>query len=179
VRLFAAAELPEGVRTQLAVWGAACAELVPGLRPVAPERLHLTLVFLGSRPASDADRLGELVTACADGPVEVGLGDPLWLAPRRPHVLTVAVRDASGRLAELQARVSTALVDDAGHQPERRRYRPHATVARVRKGTRVRPDEVALPHAPRGSFPLEALTLFSSVLGSAPRYEAVARVGLG
>ena len=49
-------------------------------------------------------------------PGEVALGEPLWLSPRRPHVLTVAVADPSGRLAELQARVSAALEAGVGHE---------------------------------------------------------------
>jgi 2'-5' RNA ligase len=179
VRLFAAADLPAAVRSELAAWGAACAELVGDLRPIPAQRLHLTLVFLGSRPEAEAEAIGELVTACADGPVGVELGEALWLAPRRPHVLTVGVTDVTGRLGDLQARVSEALQAGAGHEPERRRYRPHATVARVRKGARVRPDDVALPRAPRASFALEALALYRSVLGPSPRYEPLARVPLG
>jgi len=178
VRLFAAADLPEHVREELAAWGAACAALVGDLRAIPAGRLHLTLVFLGSRPDSEAEEIGRLVTACADGPVEVALGDALWLSPRRPHVLTVVVEDATARLGELQHRVSKALQDGAGHAPEGRRYRPHATVARVRRGARVRPGDVALPRVPRASFPLETLTLYRSHPGSAPRYEALARAVL-
>ena len=178
MRLFAAADLPDAVRAPLAAWGAHCAAIVPGLRAVPDERLHLTLVFLGNRDASDAERIGELVTACADGPVDVALGGALWLAPRRPHVLTVEVCDASGRLAALQGRVSAALRRGAGHATEPRRFRPHVTVARVRRGARVRPGDVALPRVPSPSFALEALTLYRSHPGPAPRYEALARTRL-
>ena len=124
MRLFAAADIPGAVRAPLASWGAACADDVPGLRAIPEERLHLTLVFLGSRDDAEAPGIGELVTACADGPVEVALGEPLWLSPRRPHVLTVAVGDPSGRLAELQARVSAALEAGVGHEAERRSVAP-------------------------------------------------------
>jgi 2'-5' RNA ligase len=173
VRLFAAADLPDDVRLPLAAWGAACAEACPELRPVAEERLHLTLVFLGSRTDSEAERFAPLVTGCADGAVEVQLGRALWLAPRRPHVLTVELRDASGALEALQARVADAL---GVH--EYRPYRPHVTVARVRKGARIRPSEVELPLVPAASFGLEALALYRSHLGPKPRYEALARVPL-
>jgi 2'-5' RNA ligase len=178
VRLFAAADLPLGVREELAAWGAACAEVVPEIRAVPAARMHLTLAFLGSRPDVEAEEIGELVTACADGPVEVELGDPLWLSPRRPHVLTIALLDRTGRLAELQARVSKALQDGAGLAPESRPYRPHATVARVRRGARVRPGDVALPQVRRATLPLESLTLYRSHPGPAPRYEALARTVL-
>ena len=173
MRLFAAADLPDDVRLPLAAWGAACAQTCPQLRPVAEDRIHLTLVFLGSRSEDDAERLGPLVAGCADGPVAVALGDALWLAPRRPHVLTVALRDSTGALAALQARVAEAL-----DEHEDRAYRPHVTVARVRKGARIRPSEVELPPAPEASFGLEALALYRSHLGPKPRYEALAKAPL-
>ena len=182
MRLFAAADLPEAVREALAQWGVAAAGASTALRPVPAERLHLTLVFLGSRAAEEAERIGELVTACADGPVPAELGDVLWLSPRRPHVLTVGLRDPAGRIGELQARVQHALVSGAGHQAERRRYLPHVTVARVRRDARLRPGDVALPQVPRASFALEALTLYRSETAPtrppSPRYEALAQVPL-
>jgi 2'-5' RNA ligase len=178
VRLFAAADLPQDVRSALAGWGAAAADASAALRPVPAERLHLTLVFLGSRAGEEAEGIGELVTACADGPVRAELGEVLWLSPRRPHVLTVGLRDPAGRIGELQARVQDALVAGAGHAPERRRYLPHVTVARVRRGARVRPGDVALPRAPTAAFALEALTLYRSHGGPSPRYEPLARVPL-
>jgi RNA 2',3'-cyclic 3'-phosphodiesterase len=173
VRLFAAADLPDDVRLALAAWGAACAEVCPELRPVAEDRLHLTLVFLGSRAGEESDGLASRAVACADGPVDVALGEALWLSPRRPHVLTVELRDPAGALTSLQARVADAL-----DEHEDRAYRPHVTACRVRKGARIRPSEVALPPVPEASFGLEALVLYRSHLGPSPRYEALARVPL-
>jgi 2'-5' RNA ligase len=178
VRLFAAADLPLRVREELAAWGEACAEVVPGIRAVPAARMHLTIVFLGSRPDAEAQDIGELVAACADGPVEVELGDALWLSPRRPHVLTIGLTDPTGRLGELQARVAAALQAGIGHAPESRPYRPHVTVARVRRGARVRPGDVALPRVPRATLPLQSLTLYRSHPGPAPRYEALAQAVL-
>jgi 2'-5' RNA ligase len=64
-------------------------------------------------------------------------------------------------------------------QPEKRPFRPHVTVARVRHGWRPRLDE--LPEAPRASFDADAVVLFRSHLGGrAPaRYEALEHVALG
>jgi 2'-5' RNA ligase len=173
VRLFAAADLPDDVRLPLAAWGAACAEVCPQLRPVAEERLHLTLVFLGARSESEAEEFAPLVVGCAGGAVEVALGRALWLSPRRPHVLTVELHDRTGALAALQGRVADAL-----DEHEDRAYRPHVTVARVRKGARIRPSEVELPPAPEASFGLEALALYRSHLGPSPRYEPLAKIPL-
>lgn len=172
-RLFAAADLPEDVRAALASWAAAVLDGRPELRAVPAANLHLTLVFLGDRDEAELDALGALVVAQARGPVEVELSGALWLAPRRPHVLTVALVDVEGALAALQARVLAALVQGAGHEPEARAFRPHVTVARVRRGARVRPVE--LPAPPRARFALPSLTLYRSRAG---RYEPLARAPL-
>ena len=59
-RLFVAVDLPDGIREGLSAWGEA--ELVdPALRPVRPESLHVTLVFLGNREADEVEALVEAV----------------------------------------------------------------------------------------------------------------------
>ena len=55
-----------------------------------------------------------------------------------------------------------------------RAFRPHVTVARVRRGERIAPRTVPAP--PRLRFAAEALVLYRSQPGS--RYEPVARVAL-
>ena len=178
-RLFAAVELPAGVRAALAGWGERAVGGRAALRAVPPENLHVTLCFLGARAEAEAEAIGELVRSCADGPVALALGPALWLAPRRPHVLTVAIEDPDGRLGALQAAVAAALVAGAGFAPEPRPFRPHVTVARVRGGARVRPGEVTLEDPPVLAFPAAAVTLFRSHLGrDGARYAAVARAPL-
>jgi 2'-5' RNA ligase len=178
-RLFAALELPSPVRSKLAAFGGAAADDDFALRPVRDDALHVTLAFLGHRPLDDIEPASEAVrSAGADaGMLDLELGEPLWLAPRRPHVLTVEVVDRTGALLALQERVVEQLVDAVEFQPERRRFRPHVTVARVRHG--ARPRQRGLPEAPEASFAGEAVTLFRSYLGGGPaRYEAVERVAL-
>ena len=59
-RLFIALDLPDKVRDGLAAWGAS--ELVdPALRPVRPESLHLTLVFLGPREAAETEAIAAVM----------------------------------------------------------------------------------------------------------------------
>ena len=174
-RLFAAADLPEDVQGALAAWAQSAVGDRQELRLVPAENLHLTLVFLGARGEEELDALGRTVVeaAAGTGPVEIALGDALWLAPRRPHVLTVAVEDRSGALRALQAAMLGALVERGGHEAEGRMFRPHVTVARARRGARVRPVE--LPAAPRASFAFPSATLYRSRAG---RYEPVARTAL-
>jgi RNA 2',3'-cyclic 3'-phosphodiesterase len=176
-RLFAALDLPAPVRDALGAFGRAAADDDFALRAVRDDALHVTLAFLGHRSLDDIDPAREAVRAVAAPVPDLALGEVLWLSPRRPHVLTVEVVDPSGALVELQSNVVEALADAVGFEPERRRFRPHVTVARVRHG--AAPRRGGLPEAPAASFAGEALTLYRSWLGGGPaRYEPLERVAL-
>ncbi|TML05678.1 MAG: RNA 2',3'-cyclic phosphodiesterase [Actinobacteria bacterium] len=175
MRLFVALDLPLAVRTSLGAWAAQAVGRDDRLRLIDERSLHLTLVFLGERP--DAGAATTALDAALDSPPAPPLtvDSPLWLAPRRPHVLTVSLADPSGGLARIQADVLDAMVRDAGHEGERRSFRPHITVARVRG--RLRPFE--LPAPPSMEFHPPSVTLYRSVLASGPAsYEAMASVAL-
>ncbi len=176
-RLFVAVDVPDGVRAGLAAWARSVVGSRDDLRLVAPEALHLTLVFLGDRPLARVPDIDAVMRAAVDGPVPLGLGDPLWLAPRRPHVLTVAVDDPAGALGALHRVVEDALVSAGLVDRERRAFRPHVTVARVRRGAHVAATELPAPDPAR--FSAEGLTLYRSRLGrSGAQYEALATVAL-
>jgi RNA 2',3'-cyclic 3'-phosphodiesterase len=175
-RLFVALELPGTVRAQLAAFGQAAADADDGLRAVGDQALHATLAFLGHRDEADLGPAAKAVRDVGTTAPALALGDPLWLAPRRPHVLTVALDDVGGTLATLRATVVERLAAALEWEVESRQFRPHVTVARVRRGARVRRD---LPDAPHATFAGEAVTLFRSHLGRGPaRYEALERVEL-
>jgi RNA 2',3'-cyclic 3'-phosphodiesterase len=176
-RLFVALELPADVRAQLAAFGRAAAEADDGLRAVDGGALHATLAFLGHRDVADVEPAREAVRGMHASAVALALGEPLWLAPGRPHVLTVELDDVDGALAAMRADVVERLAGALEWEPESRAFRPHVTVARVRRGARPRRD---LPDAPRASFAGEAVTLLRSHLGGGPaRYEGLERVALG
>jgi 2'-5' RNA ligase len=176
-RLFAALDLPGPVRDALGTFGRAAAADDFALRAVRDDALHVTLAFLGHRALDDIDPACAAVRAVAAPVADLGLGEALWLAPRRPHVLTVEVVDRSGALVALQERLVAALADAVGYEPDRRRFRPHVTVARVRHGTA--PRRTGLPATPEAGFAGEAVTLYRSWLGGGPaRYEALERVAL-
>jgi 2'-5' RNA ligase len=176
-RLFAALDLPADVRAALAAFGRAAAEDDFALRPVGDDALHVTLAFLGHRALDDIEPARAAILEAARPVAELALGDVLWLSPRRPHVLTVEVADPTGALARLHAGVTEALAEAVGYEPERRRFRPHVTVARVRHATT--PRRRGLPDRPEAAFAGDALTLYRSHLGGGPaRYEALERVAL-
>jgi 2'-5' RNA ligase len=170
-RLFVAAELPGDVVDALVRWR----PRADGLRPLAPEALHVTLAFLGWRDEEEIALLAGLLEGLARPVERLSVADALWLPPRRPRVLAVELGDEDGALTELQRDTAAAIAGAIDWQPERRPFLPHVTVARVRSGARApRLD----PPPALGPFPAPALTLFRSHLGpGGSRYEALARAG--
>jgi len=178
VRLFVALDLPEAARAALVAWRGPLLAREAALRPVPAEALHVTLCFLGERPAAAVEPLGEVVARCA-GPVEgIALGAPLWLPRRRPRLLAVALEDRHGELGALQERLMDALVAGGRAQRETRPYLPHVTVARVRRGEAPRAGGELDP-SPPCAFGGAAVALYRSHLGRGPaRYEALRSVKL-
>jgi 2'-5' RNA ligase len=177
LRLFVAADLPAPVRTELARFRDAADPAV--WRPVGDEALHITLAFLGHRPEGDADLAAAAIDAAA-GPVpRLALGGALLLPPRRARVLCAEVHDPGGELAALQQRVSNGLEAAEIYTPERRAFRAHATVARLRSGARP-PRRLPDGLTPEPlEFGAEAVTLYRSHLGrGGARYEPLHRVAL-
>jgi 2'-5' RNA ligase len=130
------------------------------------------MCFLGNHSVGEIEAIEAAVDSC-EGPMgEVSLGAPLWLPPRRPQTLAVEVHH-DGRLAELQAELVEALAGACGFESERRRFRPHITVARMRAG--AAPGERQLPATPALTFAPAALVLYRSWLSPAgASYEALA-----
>jgi 2'-5' RNA ligase len=182
-RLFVALDPPEEVCEELAAWarrvaaasGVAQRTRGPGrpMRVLEARSLHLTLCFLGSRPVSEIDALSGALDSCAEPVGQLSVGAPLWLPPSRPRTLAVEIGDRDGRLARLQRSVARALTGASGWEPERRRFRAHVTVARVRDAVPV--AHTPLPATPRLSFAPETLVLYRSLLAPAgAEYEAIA-----
>jgi 2'-5' RNA ligase len=188
-RLFVALELPSPVREALIAWRGREAAGFDALRPVAADALHVTLCFLGARDETEIPAIAAATTACAAPVQELSLGAALWLPPRAPRVLTVALEDPRGTLAALQSRLSRALAAGGWYEPDPRPYLPHVTIARVRGAGGRRgaqrsradglPPAVELAPPPPLGFGGQALVLNRSHLGAGgPRYEALARTEL-
>jgi 2'-5' RNA ligase len=159
-RLFVAVDPPAEVCEELAAWTrSAMRELgriggkTSSVRVLAPELLHVTLCFLGNRPVEQITTIGEALEECAGGVGELTIGAPLWLPPRRPRALAVEVRDdANGELGALHEALVPALARACGYAEERRRFRAHVTLARMREDPHGRAGERVLPPTPALSF---------------------------
>ena len=182
--MFVALDLPEFVRRDIATWGeTALAD--PALRPVSVESLHVTLAFLGNRPADDVERIAEAMEEAADRPVLMELGGPVG-RPARGRPRLVALPVLHGPVPGLQERLSEVLSCERLYEPEKRPFWPHVTVARVRaegRGSR-RPMPVDVPSGPSpttrtGWFDGVRISLYRSELQpSGARYIPLAQVQL-
>lgn len=176
MRLFIALDLPADTRAALAAWADAAAP--PIVRRVPPENLHVTLAFLGSRSEDEATRVGSRLSDVIRPLDPLRTGGALWLPRRHPGVLTVALRD-DAQLSGLQADLVAELESTIEFESERRRFRPHVTVGRVPRGTRIDTRPELDPPVPELELRAPALTLYCSHTGAGgARYEMLASVAL-
>jgi RNA 2',3'-cyclic 3'-phosphodiesterase len=177
LRLFVALDLPDAARAALLAFREAVAD--PDVwRPVAPEAIHLTLAFLGRRPETDVATIDGVLRAAGGPAPRLALAGGLLLPPRRARVLCAEVEDPDGTLAALQERVSLGLAAAGVYEPEKRPYRAHVTVARLRPRQRP-PRDVSGEPEPL-AFSGGPLTLYVSRLHpKGARYEPLSRVSLG
>jgi 2'-5' RNA ligase len=178
--MFVALDLPEGARSELAAWRDTLIEGRKDLRPVAPEALHVTLVFLGWQDEAAAGAIGEAAFAAARasaaGGGAAGSGSALAsppvlratrvrpLPPRDARLFALDLDDFEDRATALQARVSDALEAGRWYRPEKRPFWPHITLARVKRHERRVPPLPDSPAPPAEPFPAAALTLYRSTL---------------
>ena len=158
-RLFVALELPEATRARVG-------RLLPAddaLRPAAERSLHVTLAFLGWQREEDVEPIGELTGAAVagHGPVPLVPTEVRAVPARRPRLFALDLEDPSGGCVWLQGAVEAALAGAGFLEPEKRAFWPHVTLARVRKGQRVR--EVDSRRVP-GRFTADAVVLYRSTL---------------
>lgn len=172
MRLFVGLALPDEVRDDLS----RIAGGLSGARWVDPESLHLTLRFVGEVDRGAAEDLDASLTG-VDAPAFDMAFDGLGTFgnDRKQRALWAAV-PPNPALEHLRAKVESAVVR-AGFEPERRKFKPHVTLARLHG---VAPDRLGAYLAHNGAFGTEAFTvdsfvLFRSHLGDeGARYEALA-----
>jgi 2'-5' RNA ligase len=188
VRLFAGIEIDENVRrgaTAIAESLRAASGNTRAVRWVRAENLHITLWFFGevndSRAAS--------ILQAFDPPFLVppfemhvaGLGQ--FPPSGAARTLWLGVLGGADSIARLHA-ATTERLRPLGFEPERRRFSPHLTLARVERH-RAGPGQRDLPAgwrdlpADAGSCRTTAVTLFRSTLSAKGAvYEPLVRVPL-
>jgi 2'-5' RNA ligase len=162
MRLFVGLELPQMLRERLS----ALAGGIPGARWVPPANYHMTLRFIGEVPAHRAEEIDLALAALRAPGFALTLGGIGTFAKGgRDTQLWVGV-ERNPQLDHLQSKIETAL-QRCGLEPERRRFAPHVTLARLDNAAESKLAAFVQAHNLFRSepVPMEHFTLFSSRLG--------------
>jgi len=161
LRLFVAVEVPETVRHLVARAVAPLRSELPELRFVAPESWHLTVVFLGGTEPARMPAVREAVAAAtaAATPLSLRL---TGTAAATSHGVVWAELDDAPALAALAADLGGRL-RRLGYPIEQRPFTPHLTLARTRRGRRLRAGPVAGYAGPVCDWPVRSVALLRSI----------------
>jgi 2'-5' RNA ligase len=190
VRLFVAVELAEEVARAA---GALIDELrrrAQQLAPrsritwVAPDRLHLTLAFIGPADERRAELIGGALAPAVDlAPFDLTVsGTGAFPRAGEPRVLWAGLSAGRDGLLQLEEVVARRLAGSGVPQQEQRVYNPHLTLARVRDAAGLRSARLltGLTDAVVGTTRVDTITLFNSQLSSkGPTYVPLQRTRLG
>ncbi len=154
------------------------------LKIVAPENMHLTLKFLGDTDEGLRPDIRDAIEECVEGiePVELAMKGagvfPKWSYMR---VIWVGI-DGAEPLVTVAERLEDAL-QPLGFKREKRGFKPHLTIARVRSGRKKgHLKRVVQQHEDTefGQWRVREIRLKKSVLGKGgPTYSTVEAVPLG
>lgn len=183
VRLFVACEVPEEVKDAI---GETIETLRkksgPAVRWIKPEGVHVTLKFLGEVPVKKlpAVKLAIQEAVVGHSPFELEFSSIGTFGGREGlRIMWVGIAGDVLRLEALVRAVNAALAV-VGFEPERRPFRPHLTLGRVRDeiGTRQRAEiEVAVgkTDVPDVSWRTSQVSLMRSKIGpGGASYEVLA-----
>lgn len=162
MRLFIALDLPWELKQRLALL---CGG-IPGTRWIASENFHLTLRFIGEASPIQAEEIDHALGALRAPAFDLSLaGVGTFAKSGRATALWVGA-DRNPALDHLQTKIETAL-RRAGLGPERRRFAPHVTLARLDNVPEATIAAYVQAHNLFRAAPvrMEHFTLFSSVLG--------------
>jgi 2'-5' RNA ligase len=139
IRLFCALQLADETVDELAAWQAL--HLSGGPRPgrvVPPENLHVTLAFLGSRPAEEVPAIARELAAAAAAAGPVRLRPESYRETR--SVGMIVLEDVGGAATALAEDVAERLERLGAYRREGRPWLPHVTVLRFKERAGLSPD---------------------------------------
>jgi RNA 2',3'-cyclic 3'-phosphodiesterase len=172
VRLFCALRLPATTVDELVAWQRRMFADAGAVRVLTPEQLHVTLAFLGHRPA---DELGAILGALREA---AGAEPPLLSVRRYRETRSVgmlALDDEDGRAGALARDLHARLEALGVYERERREWLPHVTVIRFRQRPRLQPE---LPEL-EPFVSSDAAVYLSRLRPGGAQYEVLESVALG
>jgi 2'-5' RNA ligase len=134
--------------------------------------LHVTLAFLGHRPASELPSILGVLRDAAAGAGPLPLEPRAWRETR--SVGMIVLEDTTGGAGALARRLHVQLAELGVYRPEARPWLPHVTMLRFRTRPHLSP-----PLPATGTFvPSDAAAYLSRLHPSGARYEVLEAVSL-
>jgi RNA 2',3'-cyclic 3'-phosphodiesterase len=171
-RIFIGIDISEGARNAVAEYVSSLRRSFPALRVgwERPEKLHLTLKFLGEVDDRKLDEISDAarIAASLHPSYSAALSGTGCFPPKGdPRILWIGMKD-NGETEKLASKVEMQF-ERLRFEREKRRFSPHLTIARLREPRSSR--ELAKYHSSREFGPIEVqvseITVFESILGSA------------
>jgi RNA 2',3'-cyclic 3'-phosphodiesterase len=177
LRLFCALRLPDDTVEQLLRWQAEAFGRTDRVRVLGREQLHVTLAFLGSRPAGDLDAIAVELREAAFAAEPATLTVKGYRETRSVGMLVL--EDEGGRAASLAVDLHERLERLGVYERERRAWLPHLTVIRFRERPHATRPRIRTP-PDLGSFMTSEAAVYMSVLRpSGAQYSVLESVGVG
>ena len=180
MRIFIALDIDDEIRTRIARFMDGVREFAPDARWVRPESMHITLKFIGEKPAEAVEQI-KTALANAHGPaMDITFqGYGFFPTPKSARVFWVGIQ-ANEDLPKLAATIDDALATFSVPREEHP-FSPHLTLARRagRSGTPKRQKQdrpnsdfgimqaklAALPQPEFGTMTAREFCLYESKLG--------------
>jgi len=166
LRLFTGIDVPHEMRRNLEL-------LLQHLKPTADiqwsplDNLHITTKFIGDWPEERLFEVKEVLEAVTrPGAIKISIRSLGWFPnPHNPRVFFVGIH-APPELAKL-ASETESVCEVVGLPREDREFKPHLTLARIKRPTdllKLKQAIAALPSVEFGAFKAEAFHLYQSQL---------------
>jgi 2'-5' RNA ligase len=170
LRLFLGLRLRENDLDTLVAWQHSGLER---MRVVPRDHLHVTLAFLGHRPAGELPAIADALRGAAEQVAgEIRLTPARYRETRSVAMLVLA--DEEGRAGSLALDLHERLERLGVYRRERRDWLPHLTVGRFRDRPRLRLDP------PRGTFvPSDAAAYLSRLRPGGAQYAVLETTAIG
>jgi 2'-5' RNA ligase len=194
MRLFVALDIDEAIRERIGGFVGELRTLVPNLRWVSPESLHITLKFIGEQPESKVGVIESALAKVSAPSMRISFrGCGFFPAQKSARVFWIGV-EAGAELPQLAKQLEETLTP-FGIAKEKRAFSPHLTLARGGSGSAApgrqqgdKPNQhfvavqkrlAGMPTPEFGTMTVPEFFLYRSQLSSqGSRYTKIARFGL-
>lgn len=134
MRFFIALEIPEQSKLELEELQEKIQEVIPNIRLTDPQKLHLTIAFIGEQPESLESILSQAIKDAAGG-IEPFEFTPGFIDSfpnlHNPHTLWIGTKGEVDKLYLLEERISDRL-KDLNLSLQERRFVPHIALGKIK-----------------------------------------------